>query len=557
MQSGVRPEQVPAAGRFGRIDAGLTPGDRHRARGHAEPRRLATGQAGERRRADSRHKGTPGGSRSRRRRNRHRNATRSRHPRRAHDARRRPPDPRHRTATGSTAASPRRFRPVRQRPIGSLASSSSRLIRSGSAKTATLRYASTTSVTPGQARRAPRPPSRRRSARRRTGRGRRDPPAAPRRSISWARDVLVGYHGDQGGKTMLILGLMLLVAAPAGESVADRITLRDGSKVLGLVTSTTSGAGLRRVPGEPRLGRAECAGPTRGVEPRLDVGVASGDRAASEAAVGMATGAGAIAGRRRGRPHPPMARRRAGPARRPGRRGPDSARARPAAASGGPTARPSTGRVEPLAPPRVVGRGPTARVVDDGRTGRRRRGAGSSSTRRSPARRWRSMACCRRRPSRRPSGWPDAPPPRSRSIPGSASSVTRTTSSPTRAPAARSPRLDPSMAMSEVARSARPRRQPQSPRSDGPPAAIGRPARPHRCCGNSPDDRPRPRRGHGRHDVLGPRHAGNGSSTDRGSPPSGSMTSATTTAPTWRPTRRSRRPSESSNRSASARSRRP
>ena len=228
-------EQVPAAGRFGGIDPRLAAGDRHRAGRHAEPRRIATRQAGQcvrqvagireaRLEADREDVVLDPGS-----------AARS--PRRgsASNAPRRFPGRPRRTGPGSPAACRRPNALAWGRPPdrwrgGGIPDPSGRHGPDRRTPPRCDRRARRRSR-PASAGRAPARPSRRHRARRRSGPGRRDLPAARARSGPCACGDSFGYDGrrrvdsslpdscDEAAPAMtrnlLILGLVLLGAAPA------------------------------------------------------------------------------------------------------------------------------------------------------------------------------------------------------------------------------------------------------------------------------------------------------------------------------------------------------
>ena len=236
---------------------------------------------------------------------------------------------------------------------------------------------------------------------------------------------------------LLIFGLCCSLRSRRGaadEAAADRITLRDGSVVLGLVISAPSAARGGRVPGAAGLGRAERQGLTwrSGIAPSPRRAAAAIEQR-QDAAGELASGAGAIAGRRPGRPHPAVDRRRAAAAGRPGGRRPDRAGHRAAAADRDPRARPATAPrpsgcsawrgLGGVREPESMKPGPSWTDALEARAALRCR----RSTRRA-----------RRRPSPLDRLLPPiartgcdlagaaAPRPRSRSIPGSGSSDTRT-----------------------------------------------------------------------------------------------------------------------------------
>ena len=167
-------------------------------------------------------------------------------------------------------------------------------------------------------------------------------------------------------RNLLIFGLVLLGRGPgagaADEAAADRITLRDGSVVLGLVTSATSG---------PR-GAVEFLVRRDWAERNVKAHLAEWDRAAAATLRrAVEQRRDRLASWRREREQAPgvgpddrivrwIDRSRSGwPIRRQRRR--TALVERAAAAGRGPRAAPPAGRGRPAAPPGVARRGPRSR----------------------------------------------------------------------------------------------------------------------------------------------------------------------------------------------------
>ena len=228
----------------------------------------------------------------------------------------------------------------------------------------------------------------------------------------------------------LILAGSLAAAQPAPDraTAADRITLRDGSVVLGLVTSAGLGpARFRRAAGPARLGREEPQDLGEEMGPRPRGRLQAGGEAASRTAAGLA------ARSRRERP-------RGRPDRRLDRSGAETARAaRPARADDAHARASRAGRREehgpaaPLelspAPARLALRDPERRDDDAGEPRGRRRGPRiRSRRRRRPVPRGLATAHRRKATCR---GWLAGPRRSWRSTPTCGSSAIRTWSCPT------------------------------------------------------------------------------------------------------------------------------